>query len=127
MKRIKIAILDTGIDKNHPDIAARWSERIKGWRSWIRPDDASEDVSGHGTHAASLLMTAAPEADLYVARIAKDSKSSMDPRDVAQVDSDISLSNANTNSCGRLFFTLAMNGKLILLQCPWDMKYGIRL
>ncbi|KAI4111719.1 MAG: hypothetical protein LQ338_008348, partial [Usnochroma carphineum] len=69
--RVKIAILDTGIDRNHPDYRRRWKGRIRNTRSWIG-DSAYEDSCGHGTHSAGLLMSIAPEARLYIARVAKD-------------------------------------------------------
>ena len=29
MRRVKIAILDTGIDRTHPRIEAQWNKRVK--------------------------------------------------------------------------------------------------
>ncbi|UKZ49883.1 hypothetical protein TrVGV298_004136 [Trichoderma virens] len=71
---IRIAILDTGIDIRHPDIAARL-ENIQDRYNWIKEDGNMDrsvvfDQSGHGTFAASLILDYAPDAQLYVAKIA---------------------------------------------------------
>lgn len=62
MRRVKIAILDTGIDRTRAEIEAELNKRIKGSKSWI--DDQGGDNFGHGTHDASLLMKFAPEAHI---------------------------------------------------------------
>jgi len=74
-RRVRIAILDTGIDMNHPEIDAR-KERIKGFLCQMEglESKANEDTSGHGTSTALLLMQVAPEADIYVARVFRGTK-----------------------------------------------------
>ncbi|KAF2865206.1 peptidase S8/S53 domain-containing protein [Massariosphaeria phaeospora] len=76
---IKVAILDTGIDANHPFIAEKWkrdnmSER--GYRDFTteerdRDDRIPRDDDGHGTHYAGLLLKFAPKSSLFVARVAR--------------------------------------------------------
>ena len=44
-KGVKVAVLDTGFDANHPDFAGRNITTI----SFV-PDETAEDVHGHGTH-----------------------------------------------------------------------------
>lgn len=46
---VKIAILDTGIDKDHPDLATKVVARIN--LTSARSDD---DLNGHGTHVAGI-------------------------------------------------------------------------
>ncbi|RDW57735.1 hypothetical protein BP5796_12536 [Coleophoma crateriformis] len=70
-KRIRIAVLDTGIDLDHP-IIAKCKIRIANCRSWVVDDASVSDTHGHGTHIASVLLKLAPSADLYVARVFKD-------------------------------------------------------
>jgi serine protease AprX len=71
---IKIAIVDTGIDRNHPDFA----DRIIDGDSFVGGD--YQDDNGHGTHVASISAGSgdaqegtyegvAPEASLYVAKV----------------------------------------------------------
>ncbi|RSL79818.1 hypothetical protein CEP51_007069 [Fusarium floridanum] len=77
---VKIAILDTGYDANLPffSLAAR-AKCIRGWRDFVgdgKGSDADEttrrDDYGHGSLMARLAMESAPLANLYIARVAKD-------------------------------------------------------
>jgi subtilisin family serine protease len=70
-ERVRIAVLDTGIDLDHP-IIAKCKTSIVECRSWVVDDTSISDVCGHGTHIASVLLKLAPWADLYVARVFKD-------------------------------------------------------
>ncbi|WZH48130.1 peptidase S8/S53 domain-containing protein [Fusarium acuminatum] len=83
---VKIAILDTGIDLDHPDFNQRakrrskvaaeqlpektQKERIMGCKNFTDgpEDDVTDDV-GHGTHIAGLIMAIAPRAELYIAKV----------------------------------------------------------
>ncbi|KAK2055145.1 subtilisin-like protein [Colletotrichum caudatum] len=69
---VKIAVLDTGIDMNHPDLEARM-ENIKGKYNWLSEVHKTmvHDSSGHGTFTACLLLDYAPDAELFVAKIAE--------------------------------------------------------
>ena len=84
MRRVKIAILDTGIDLSHPDLKQQWEKRGKEVKSWT-VEDGDKDTCGHGSHAAALLMRVAPEAQIYVARVVKDYKDTLEPENVSQV------------------------------------------
>lgn len=72
---IKIAILDTGYDDDavffhHPYRCSR----MKGWKDWVDSSITPQDCNGHGTHVVSLVMKVAPNADIFVARVAKDTE-----------------------------------------------------
>ncbi len=67
----KIAVLDTGIDTGHPVIRAN-AERIIQQKDWVADGNGAQDIYGHGTHTAALLLQLAPSAHIYVARIATD-------------------------------------------------------
>lgn len=76
-----IAVLDTGIDREHPDLA----RRIAGCNDYSDPanatvQDVCGDDNGHGTHVAGILVAdggesgkgiwgMAPEAELLVYRV----------------------------------------------------------
>lgn len=77
---VKVAILDTGIDKDHPDLVSN----IKGGvnfvpkRGWKVNPGGWDDDNGHGTHVAGLVAAVdneigvvgvAPEAHLYAVKV----------------------------------------------------------
>ncbi len=80
-KGIRVAVLDTGIDREHPDL----SSRVTVCRDYADPiksvnDDSCVDQNGHGTHIAGVIAAdggasgegmwgIAPEAELLVYRV----------------------------------------------------------
>ncbi|MEV6106968.1 S8 family serine peptidase [Streptomyces sp. NPDC051940] len=74
-KGVKVAVLDTGIDVNHPD----FDGLIDGTASFV-PEEGVTDVNGHGTHVAGTIVGSgaasggdnkgvAPDADLFVGKV----------------------------------------------------------
>ncbi len=57
---IKVGILDTGIDLDHPDLL----DNIKGSVNFIKPKKSGDDDNGHGTHVAGII--AASDNDIGV-------------------------------------------------------------
>jgi subtilisin family serine protease len=64
----KIAILDTGLDQDHPAIMA-CVENFRQLRSFT--DGETRDFHGHGTFIASLILKVAPQSHLYIAKVAE--------------------------------------------------------
>lgn len=71
---VKVAVLDTGIDLDHPDLQAN----IKGGVNTINPARSADDDNGHGTHVAGIIAGAdntigilgvAPKAWLYAVKV----------------------------------------------------------
>lgn len=78
---VAVAVLDTGIDRDHPDLAAN----IAGGTNFVskppwKPVDPTkwDDDNGHGTHVAGIIAAVnndvgvvgvAPEADLYALKV----------------------------------------------------------
>jgi hypothetical protein len=72
---VKIAVLDTGIDMQHNYIkGCKKANRIKYVKSFVTDDKRLDDVCGHGTHVAALLLKVAPECQIYVAKVASGGK-----------------------------------------------------
>lgn len=47
---VKIGVVDTGIDRNHPDLMGRY---VEGY-DFVRRDSVPNDEHGHGTHVAGI-------------------------------------------------------------------------
>lgn len=63
-KGIKVAILDTGIDMPHPDLAPN----VKGAVSFV-PGEMPADANRHGTHAAAIIAAAENGAGIAVSSV----------------------------------------------------------
>ena len=71
---VRVAVIDTGIDLDHPDLY----ENIKGHINIIKPKKSGDDDSGHGTHVAGIVAAAdnaigvsgvGPEIDLFAVKV----------------------------------------------------------
>ena len=69
-RRVKVAVLDTGIDRSNNSIALQWDKRIR-YKNCVDGPAAAEDLHGHGTHIAGTILRLAQNADLYVFRVVK--------------------------------------------------------
>ncbi len=49
---VLVAVIDTGIDYNHPDLAANY---MPLGRDWVNEDNDPLDDNGHGTHCAGIV------------------------------------------------------------------------
>lgn len=67
---VRVAIIDTGVDWEHPDLA----ENVKGGLNLLDPGRPPEDDNGHGTHVAGIVAArdgdggvvgVAPRCELY--------------------------------------------------------------
>ncbi|KAL7964446.1 hypothetical protein HDV63DRAFT_271226 [Trichoderma sp. SZMC 28014] len=66
---VKIAILDTGIDLQHPLLSKRILS--KNCRDFVNNSNDMCDEVGHGTHTAYLLAKTAPQAEIFCGRVWK--------------------------------------------------------
>ncbi|WP_416865770.1 MAG: S8 family peptidase [Imperialibacter sp.] len=70
---IKIGILDTGVQKDHPELV----HSIKLGYNFVGNNDDYDDWDGHGTHCAGIIASkglrsvfgVSPNAELYIAKI----------------------------------------------------------
>jgi serine protease len=88
---INVAILDTGLDTQHPDLAANYAG---GYNTFTRSDDPSDD-NGHGTHVAGTIAAVdnsfgvvgvAPQARIWSVKVLDKTGFGLDENVVAGVD-----------------------------------------
>ncbi len=74
-KGIKVGIIDTGVDYNHPDL----KDRITECKNFTN-ENSDMDLNGHGTHVAGIIgaslngigiVGVAPECEIYSAKAFK--------------------------------------------------------
>ncbi|OXV09164.1 hypothetical protein Egran_03073 [Elaphomyces granulatus] len=93
-RRARIAIIDSGMQKNHP-----YAQSVKVFRDFVahninasdnndgtmdesEPSDKMVDLTQHGSTGVHLIGRLAPEADMYVARVFEHSAASADTQDL---------------------------------------------
>jgi serine protease len=64
---VKVGIIDTGIDLNHPALQAAY----RGGYDFVHNDSTPEEegTEGHGTFVAGVILQVAPEAEIYALKI----------------------------------------------------------
>jgi subtilisin family serine protease len=67
--RVRVAILDTGVDATHTDIAKEIQDGRIIFHDFINDSANIKDDDGHGTHCTSILAKLAPNAEIYVGRV----------------------------------------------------------
>jgi len=65
---VKVAVLDTGIDFNHPDLA----KNVGAGKNFTSSRFDVLDVQGHGTHCAGVVLQVAPGVRLLTAKVLDD-------------------------------------------------------
>ena len=74
---IIVAVIDTGIDFNHPDLEGK----IIGGYDFVDNDDMPEDVNGHGTQVAGIIAAngnlkgIAPNSKILMYKVSEDGES----------------------------------------------------
>ncbi len=137
---INVSILDTGIDYNHPDLAANY----RGGYDFVNNDTDPMDDHGHGTHCARIVAAvdneigvigAAPKVNLYGVKVLNSSGIGYESDVVAGVQwavdngmKIISMSIGSDSDLASLHTALdsAYNaGLLLVVAAGNDNEYGI--
>jgi subtilisin family serine protease len=88
---IRVAVLDTGIDATHPDLASA----IDGTRDFTNSPIGTNDAQGHGTHTAGIIAArknnlgvvgVAPECRLLIGKVLGDDGSGLGSWVAAGID-----------------------------------------
>ncbi len=86
---IKVAVLDTGLDFNHPDFLNHPGVNRAQSRSFVAEAPTAQDGHGHGTHCVGIVAGpaqpsqqprygVAPDAEIYVGKVLDDSGRGID-------------------------------------------------
>jgi subtilisin family serine protease len=89
---VKVAVLDTGIDYTHPDLAANY----RGGYDFVNDDEDPYDGNGHGTHCSGTIAaitgngigvaSVAYNVDLYAVKVLSDEGSGRSSDILAGID-----------------------------------------
>jgi len=71
-KGVRVAVVDSGIDAEHPDLKGKVKESVEvvaiDGRLEFRPS-TSGDQAGHGTACAGIIASIAPDVELYSVKV----------------------------------------------------------
>ncbi|HSQ24897.1 MAG TPA: S8 family serine peptidase, partial [Pyrinomonadaceae bacterium] len=71
-KGVRVAVVDSGIDTEHPDLKGKVKESVEivtvDGRLEFRPS-TSGDQAGHGTACAGIIASIAPDVELYSVKV----------------------------------------------------------
>ena len=126
---VNVSIIDTGIDKDHPDLQAN----VKGGINFVsnplwRPADPDkwDDDNGHGTHCAGIVAAVdneegvigvSPEADLYGVKVLDRTGSGYVSDIIAGIEWSI------TNRMQVISMSLGLSSDLVSLHSACDDAY----
>jgi len=69
---VRVAVVDSGIDTEHPDLKGKVKESVEAvaedGRIDFRPS-TSGDQAGHGTACAGIIASVAPDVELYSVKV----------------------------------------------------------
>ncbi len=127
---INVAIIDTGINYNHPDLC----DNYKGGYDFVNDDVDPLDDNGHGTHCAGIIAAAdndigvigvAPEANLYSLKIVNSTGSGNISDLIAAIEWAIeTCKDADTsNDIQIISMSLASNSGVTALEAVCSQAY----
>ncbi|KAF4440432.1 extracellular serine protease [Fusarium austroafricanum] len=132
--KIRIAILDTGIDVQEDTLieTALQENRIKECCGFVNDTDSPpnptdcQDINGHGTHVTRLILNAAPSAEIIVAKISDQTTiGAQDLHRIARVSKSL-LDNYRKlliNGCMKAIrWATTMKANIISMSCGLDTR-----
>lgn len=69
---VRVAIVDSGIDTNHPDLKGKVRESVEAITEdgkIVFKSSTTGDQAGHGTACAGIISSVAPDAELYSVKV----------------------------------------------------------
>ncbi len=147
---IKIAIIDTGVDFNHPDLFGWGSDgKVIGGYNFIQEDQPPMDTNGHGTQVAGVIAAdgqavgIAPKAKILAYKVSEDGEGvsseliiraiekaivlNSGPSFPAAVTTKISFSNAAFTARSIFEFVLFTPKLILIISAPASIAFSMAL
>jgi hypothetical protein len=124
---IKVAVIDSGIDLNHPVFAGKLSASTEFW-DYVGKDATPQDESGgngygHGTAVAGIILQVAPRAKILPIRVLR-SDGTANTSDVVAA-----IGRAVNNGANIINLSLGTGGydQSLMDICTWANTRGVRI
>ena len=124
---IKVAVIDSGIDLNHPMFAGRLSTSSEFW-DYVGNDPTPDDEPGssgygHGTAVAGIVLQVAPRATILPIRVLR-SDGSANTSDIVSA-----IARAVNNNANIINLSLGTGGydQSLMEICAWANSKGVRI
>lgn len=85
--RPRIAIIDSGVDPQHPHIG-----QIYGYKDFVTETEIKQDVTGHGSTGVDLICKVIEDPEIYVARVFERATGSLQEQEYTAKVSQLFLS-----------------------------------
>jgi len=108
---VLVAVIDTGIDYNHPDLQDKMWEDL-GY-DFVNNNNDPMDEDGHGTHVAGIVASVAPGAELMALKV-------IEERDGDWIDLRKAIDYAKDN--GADIITMSLGAERGTLKPPVEMS-----
>jgi thermitase len=124
---IKVAVIDSGIDLNHPIFAGKLSASTEFWdyvgKDATPQDEAGGNGYGHGTAVAGIILQVAPRAKILPIRVLKPDGSANTSDVVA------AIGRAVNNGANIINLSLGTGGydQSLMDICTWANSRGVRI
>jgi thermitase len=124
---IKVAVIDSGIDLNHPIFAGKLSNAAKFWdyvgKDANPQDEAGGSIYGHGTAVAGIILQVAPRATILPIRVLRSDGTA----NTSDVVAAIAL--AVNNGANVINLSLGTGGydQSLMDVCAWANGRGVRI
>jgi thermitase len=124
---IKVAVIDSGIDLNHPVFAGKLSASSEFWdyvgKDATPQDEAGGNGYGHGTAVAGIILQVAPRATLLPLRVLRPDGSANTSDVVA------AIGRAVNNGANIINLSLGTGGydQSLMDICTWANNQGVRI